>query len=66
MKVLLIGVGRQGKTALYDLVHGEDVSEVVAADINLTGSSPTLAASHMLAGYAASKSIPTVQKAWIA
>jgi len=37
MKVLLIGVGRQGKAALYDLVHSKDVSEVVAADIDFTG-----------------------------
>jgi saccharopine dehydrogenase-like NADP-dependent oxidoreductase len=32
MKVLLLGVGMQGKAALYDLVRSEAVSEVVAAD----------------------------------
>lgn len=37
MKVLLLGVGRQGKAALYDLMHSADVSEVVAADINISG-----------------------------
>ena len=37
MKVLLIGIGRQGKAALYDLVHSKDVAEVVAADINFSG-----------------------------
>ena len=37
MKVLLIGVGRQGKAALYDLVYSQDVAEVVAADINFIG-----------------------------
>lgn len=36
MKVLLIGVGKQGKAALYDLVHSKDVSEIVAADIDFT------------------------------
>jgi lysine 6-dehydrogenase len=35
MKVLLIGVGRQGKAALYDLAHSKEVSEVVAADLDL-------------------------------
>ncbi|MDX1413767.1 MAG: saccharopine dehydrogenase C-terminal domain-containing protein [Candidatus Promineifilaceae bacterium] len=37
MKVLLIGIGRQGKAALYDLVHSQDVAEIVAADIDFTG-----------------------------
>ena len=37
MKVLLLGVGRQGKAALHDLMHSADVSEVIAADINFTG-----------------------------
>jgi lysine 6-dehydrogenase len=32
MKVLLLGVGMQGKAALYDLVRSEAVSEIVAAD----------------------------------
>ena len=32
MKVLLLGVGMQGKAALADLVRSADVSEVVAAD----------------------------------
>lgn len=37
MKVLLIGVGKQGKAALYDLVHSKDVSKIVAADIDFNG-----------------------------
>ena len=32
MKVLLLGVGMQGKAALYDLVRSEGVSEIMAAD----------------------------------
>lgn len=32
MKILLLGVGMQGKAALFDLVRSEDVEEVVAAD----------------------------------
>jgi saccharopine dehydrogenase-like NADP-dependent oxidoreductase len=32
MKVLLLGVGMQGKAALHDLVHSGEVAEVVAAD----------------------------------
>lgn len=32
MKVLLLGVGMQGKAALYDLTHREEVAKVVAAD----------------------------------
>ena len=31
MKVLLLGVGMQGKAALHDLVHGGEVTEIVAA-----------------------------------
>jgi hypothetical protein len=31
MKVLLLGVGMQGKLALYDLVKSEAVGQVVAA-----------------------------------
>lgn len=34
MKILLLGVGMQGKAALYDLVNSPDVSQVIAADIN--------------------------------
>lgn len=32
MKVLLLGVGMQGKAALYDLAHSEGVTSVTAAD----------------------------------
>lgn len=37
MKVLLLGVGLQGKAALHDLVNSEEVSEIVAADIDIEG-----------------------------
>ncbi|MFX1539129.1 MAG: saccharopine dehydrogenase family protein [Promethearchaeota archaeon] len=32
MKVLLLGVGLQGKAALHDLVYSDNVSEIIAAD----------------------------------
>ncbi len=32
MKILLLGVGMQGKAALYDLVQRDEVSEIIAAD----------------------------------
>ena len=32
MKVLLLGVGMQGKAALYDLVHREAATDIIAAD----------------------------------
>ena len=32
MKILLLGVGMQGKAALHDLVHQAEVTEVIAAD----------------------------------
>jgi lysine 6-dehydrogenase len=32
VKILLLGVGMQGKTALHDLVQHEEVTEIVAAD----------------------------------
>ena len=32
MKILLFGVGMQGKAALHDLVMSEDVHEIIAAD----------------------------------
>ena len=35
MKVLLLGVGMQGKAALHDLVHSREVTEIVAADRDL-------------------------------
>ncbi len=35
MNVLLLGVGRQGKAALYDLVHSAEVEQVIAADRDL-------------------------------
>jgi saccharopine dehydrogenase-like NADP-dependent oxidoreductase len=34
MKVLLLGVGMQGKAALYDLFNNPDVKEIVAADVD--------------------------------
>jgi len=34
MKIMLLGVGMQGKAALHDLVQSADVSRVVAADID--------------------------------
>ncbi len=37
MKVLLLGVGMQGKAALHFLMHHDTVSEVVAADADLVG-----------------------------
>lgn len=37
MKVLLMGVGMQGKAALDDLVRSENVEHIVAADIDLEG-----------------------------
>jgi len=35
MKVLLLGVGLQGKVALHDLVNSDTVTKVIAADINI-------------------------------
>ncbi|MFX0210672.1 MAG: saccharopine dehydrogenase family protein [Candidatus Hodarchaeota archaeon] len=35
MKVLLLGIGMQGKAALYDLVNSQAVHEVIAADKDL-------------------------------
>ena len=35
MKVLLLGVGLQGKAALHDLVNSEEVTEIIAADFNI-------------------------------
>jgi saccharopine dehydrogenase-like NADP-dependent oxidoreductase len=35
MKVLVVGVGMQGKAALYDLAHSEAVTEITAADVDL-------------------------------
>ena len=32
MKILLLGVGMQGKAALYDLLRNDEVMEVTAAD----------------------------------
>jgi len=32
MKVLLLGTGMQGKAALHDLAHREEVTEIIAAD----------------------------------
>ena len=35
MKILLLGIGLQGKAALYDLVNSIDVSEIIAADFEI-------------------------------
>ncbi len=35
MKILLLGVGMQGKAALYDLVHHDVVTEIIAADLDI-------------------------------
>ena len=35
MKVLLLGVGMQGKAALHDLIHSEKVTKVIAADLEI-------------------------------
>ena len=35
MKVLILGIGLQGKTALYDLVKSDDVKEIIAADFEI-------------------------------
>lgn len=37
MKILLLGVGLQGKAALYDLARSPDVSHVIAADADIRG-----------------------------
>jgi saccharopine dehydrogenase-like NADP-dependent oxidoreductase len=34
MNILLLGVGLQGKAALYDLVNSPDVSQITAGDSN--------------------------------
>ncbi|MEO6060776.1 MAG: saccharopine dehydrogenase C-terminal domain-containing protein [Thermoflexales bacterium] len=35
MKILLLGVGMQGKVALYDLVRSPSVTEIIAADMDV-------------------------------
>lgn len=35
MRVLVLGIGMQGKAALHDLVASKDVDEIIAADIDL-------------------------------
>jgi len=35
MKILLLGIGLQGKAALYDLVHSTGVNEIIAADFEI-------------------------------
>ncbi len=36
MKILLLGVGLQGRTALYDLEQSDDVTEIIAVDVDIT------------------------------
>lgn len=35
MKILLLGVGMQGKATLYDLVQQDSVTEIIAADLDI-------------------------------
>jgi saccharopine dehydrogenase-like NADP-dependent oxidoreductase len=35
MKILLLGVGMQGKATLHDLVHQDVVTEIIAADLDI-------------------------------
>ncbi len=35
MKILLLGVGMQGKAALYDLTQRKEVTEIIAADCDI-------------------------------
>jgi saccharopine dehydrogenase-like NADP-dependent oxidoreductase len=42
MQILLLGLGYQGKAALYDLVHSPDVKSVVVVDINEAGLKATV------------------------
>jgi len=44
MKILLMGVGLQGKAALYDLANSEQVTEIIAADQDLEGLQALVAA----------------------
>jgi len=37
MKILVLGVGKQGSVLVRDLIQSNEVSEVVAADINIKG-----------------------------
>jgi len=37
MKILLLGVGMQGKATLHDLVHHDLVTEIIAADLDIEG-----------------------------
>ncbi|MBL7163252.1 MAG: saccharopine dehydrogenase NADP-binding domain-containing protein [Anaerolineales bacterium] len=37
MKILLLGVGMQGKAALHDLAQSENVAEIIAADWDIDG-----------------------------
>ncbi len=43
MKVLLLGVGMQGKAALHDLAHSSAVTEIVTADLDLAALTAHLA-----------------------
>lgn len=36
MKILLLGVGMQGRAALHDLIESREVTEVIATDLNFT------------------------------
>ena len=49
MQVLLLGVGMQGKVALYDLVKCDDVTAITAADYDVKGLEAFVAA-HQLSG----------------
>jgi saccharopine dehydrogenase-like NADP-dependent oxidoreductase len=34
MKILVLGLGMQGKAAVHDLYHNQDVTEIIVADLN--------------------------------
>lgn len=35
MKILLLGIGLQGRAALYDLIHSQEVHKIIACDLDL-------------------------------
>jgi saccharopine dehydrogenase-like NADP-dependent oxidoreductase len=36
VKILVLGLGMQGKTAVYDLYHNQDVKEIIVADLDIS------------------------------
>lgn len=43
MKILVLGIGRQGSVVLWDLMESDDVTEIVAGDINFERASQWVA-----------------------